>query len=180
MLVLKESDGIVLSCSGWDLRASAWWTVACTVGDISRASLSDTRRSQMSIVLVDGGLHLFEYLVDRGQVATSLCVAHRWKTVGLDGVFGLVPTTNRDRLVCRDCKIRRNDLGQLKTLELKEATADVVKIGRVKLSTSDLAEEMVKRIIATLASFVVVSGRRHGAVVSHRAIAGVLYGVSVL
>lgn len=92
----------------------------------------------------------------------------------MDGIFGLVATTDRDRLVGRDCKTRRNDLRELKTLELKEATADVGKIGGIKLSTSDLAEEMVKRIIATLASFVVVSGRRDGAVVSHGAIAGVL------
>ncbi len=97
----------------------------------------------------------------------------------MDGIFGLVAATNRDRLVGRDCKTGRNDLGELKTLELKEATADILEISRIKLSTSDLPEEMVKRIIATLASFVVISGRRHGAVVSHGAIAGVLSGLLV-
>lgn len=77
MLMLKESGGIALSCSGWNL-SSARWTVAGAVGDISRASLSHARRPKVSIVLVDGSLHLFEDLVDRGQVATSLCVAHGW------------------------------------------------------------------------------------------------------
>ncbi len=77
MLMLKESGGIAVSCGGWNL-SSAGWTVAGAVGDISRAGLADTRRPKVSIVFVDGSLHLFEDLVNRGQIATSLCVPHGW------------------------------------------------------------------------------------------------------
>jgi len=64
-------------------------------------------------------------------------------------------------------------LRKLKTLKLKKTTADVVEVDWVKLSTLNLAKEVIEGIIATLASFKVVGGLRGSAVVSRWAIAWV-------
>lgn len=129
----------------------------------------------MSIVLVDGGLHLLEDLIDGGQVLTSLSVAHWGETVGLDGICLIVATADSDGLIGRDTKAGRNDLRKLKTLKLEETAADALVVDRIELAALDLTEELIESIIPALASFEVIGslGSRC-AVVCHWTVAWVL------
>jgi len=89
----------------------------------------------------------------------------------------IIGSPDGDRLVSWDRDSGWDDLRKLKALKFKEATADIVEVDRVKLSTLDLAEEVVKSIITTLASLKVVCCLRCGAVVCHWAIAWVCAGL---
>lgn len=77
MGVLKKGGRVALGCTGWNL-SSTRRAVAGAVGDVARTCLSDSSVGKMSVVLVDGGLHLLQDLIDRGQVTSGLCVAHWW------------------------------------------------------------------------------------------------------
>lgn len=92
----------------------------------------------------------------------------------MNGIFRFVSTANRDRLIGRNSNIGWNNLGKLKTLKLEETAADVVEIGRIKLSPSNLTEEMVEGVVPALPSLIIVCGRGRCAVVRHWTVTGVL------
>ena len=66
---------------------------------------------------------------------------------------------------------------QLKTLKLKETSANIVEINRIELSAFDLAKEMVERIITSLASFEIVSCLRCSAIIGNWAISWMSTGL---
>lgn len=86
MLVLKQGNRVGLGSAGC-LLGSRGRAIARAICDITRACLSDSGRGKMDIVLVNGGLHLFQNLVNRGQITPSLCVAHGRQAVSLNGIF---------------------------------------------------------------------------------------------
>ena len=101
VLVLQHGRGSRVSCRRRELRR--WAVAAGAVSNISATGLSNTRLCKVSIVLVDLSLHLLEDLVDRSQVATSLCVAHGRKAVGLDWISLVVAAmADCDWLICWD------------------------------------------------------------------------------
>lgn len=59
-------------------------------------------------------------------------------------------------------------------MKLKQAARDVLEVDRIELSAFDLAEEVIERIVAALASLEVIGILRGGAVVSHWAVTWVL------
>lgn len=120
-------------------------------------------------------LHLLKDLVDRCKIAPGLCVAHRWKTVSLNGI-GLVvnPANCGDWLVCGDVQIGWYNLRQLKTLEFEEPTSDGLVVDGVEFSSLDLAKELVKGVIASLPCLVVVRSLRGCAIISYWAVSWVV------
>lgn len=92
--------------------AGAGWAGAGAgaISDISWAGLGHAGGAQLGVALIDGRLHLLENLINRGQIASGLCVAHRGQAIGLDGVGLFIGTTKRDGLISGDRDTRRDDL----------------------------------------------------------------------
>lgn len=120
-------------------------------------------------------LHLLKDLVNRCKIAPALCVAHRWKTVSLDGIGLVVTPANRgDWLVCGNVQIGWYNLRQLKTLELEESTSDGLVVDGVKFSSLDLTKELVEGVVASLPCLVIVRGLRGCAIISYWAVSWVV------
>jgi hypothetical protein len=101
-------------------------------------------------------------LIDGGQVAAGLCIAHGRKTVLLHGIRLAVFTTSgqsRNWLISWDGGNRLlRYQGELKTLEFIKPLTDILITDRVKLAASDLTKEVVKSFIPSLACLVIVKG----------------------
>ncbi len=52
--------------------------------------LGDTCLSKLTVVLINGCLHLFEDSVDGGQVTTGFGITHRGKAVALQRIIAVV------------------------------------------------------------------------------------------
>jgi hypothetical protein len=93
-------------------------------------------------------------VIDGGQVAAGLGIAHWGKTVLLHGIRLAVLATScqsRHWLISRDSRNRLlSDQGQLKTLEFIESLADILITDGVKLAASNLTKEVVQRFIPSL------------------------------
>lgn len=161
LLRLLAHGGRRLSVSVWKL--DPWRCFTGAVVDVVSTGLTDTGLGELTVILIDGSLHLLEDLVDGGQITTGFGVAHWWETVALERLVAVVsPCTTsycRDGLVSRDGRQGRlSDQWQLKTLKLVQPLADVLIAQRIEATSLDLTEEIVESLETSLAGFEIIHG----------------------
>ena len=140
-------------------RRGVGGAVVHTVMEIMSSRLTDARRLQGLIALIDSVLHLLKNLIQGNKIILGTSVAHRRKLVGRSrlrsrGTVTAASTANSHRsrhglILC--CTVEH---GKLKSLNAHEALAHSGIRAGVKLTSLQIAKEFIESIVAALLGLV--------------------------
>jgi hypothetical protein len=142
-------------------RELRWWGVASAVVhatvDVVRARLSHTCGSYVLVALIDGILHLLKELIDIDQIVLGANIGHRREVISRSRrtARAVSPTTATcDRDGCGHGLIFRYwavENWQLESLEAKKPLPNGGIRAGIELTTLQVTEELVQRVVTPLA-----------------------------